>query len=329
MITEKQRIERRQGIGGSDIQHLFSIEPYGCQRYLWLDKQGDEPDYPILSEGAIKRGNKMENIIIEEYREVTGNNVRKVHRTLTHKTIKWARVHLDGEIVGDHSYNREPSRNGHPTLGPGVLECKSVGRQMFMKIKQEGIPKSWILQMQHGMFVTNRAWASIAVLWAEQWEFVTFNVDRNEEIVKAIQYEGNKFWAKVENGPSPERLDPKDKRCSRCPYRTSCQGAALLGQVEYNGGDIEFDDTLTPMVQELVELELAAAEIGVRVNDKKTIIKEKIGDRPVVDCTGYRLHFRPIESKRINARRLKSEEPGIYEKYATISVSRPFKKTAK
>jgi len=324
MITEKQRIERRQGIGGSDIQHLLNIEPYGCQRYLWMDKRGDEPDYPILTEGAIKRGNKLENIIIDEYREVTGNKVRKVHRTLTHSSpfYDWARVHLDGEIIGDHS-------NRMRYQGPGVLECKSVGRQMFMKIKQEGIPNGWILQMQYGMFVTRRSWASIAVLWAEQWEFVTFDIARDETIIDAIVSAATSFWARVENGPAPDRLDPKDKRCARCPYRTSCQGAALLGQVAYNGGDIEFDDTLTPMVQELVELETAAAEIGVRVDEKKTIIKEKIGDRPVVDCTGYRLHYKPIESKRINTRRLKSEEPGVYEKYATVSVSRPFKKIAK
>ena len=35
--------------------------------YLYYDKKGFEPDYPILAEGAIKRGNKLEKLIIEEY----------------------------------------------------------------------------------------------------------------------------------------------------------------------------------------------------------------------------------------------------------------------
>ena len=315
MITDKQKQERRNGIGGSDIHHLFNVEPYGCIRYLFMDKRGDIPDYPIIESGAIKRGNKMEDIIIDEYIEVTGNKVRKVYKTLEHKEYKWAKVHLDGEIVGNPN-------------GPGVLECKSVGRHMFMQIKQDGIPNSWVLQMMHGMFVTGRTWASIAVLWAEQWEFLTFDIDRDDELIQNIITQGEMFWKQVEFGPSPERLDPKDKRCARCPYRTSCQGAALLNTVK-DTGDIPFEDTITPVVQELVDLETSAAEIKVLIDDKKEIIKDMIGDRPVVDCAGYRLHYKPIESKRINTKKLKVEDPDIYEKYATISVSRPFKKIAK
>ena len=315
MITPKQLEERRGGIGGSDIHQLFSREPYGCQRYLFLDKTGKEPDYPIIAEGAIKRGNKMEDIIIDEYIEVTGNKVRKVNKTLQHKEFEWAIVHLDGEVVGNDK-------------GPGVLECKSVGRNMFNKIKQEGIPDSWILQMQHGMFITGRSWASIAVLWAELWEFITFDIKRDEGIIKSIISEGEKFWPRIEFGPAPDRLDPKDKRCSRCAYRTTCQGSALLSSVKYDG-DIEFDDKLSPLVRELVDLEISSEQISGYINDKKEQIKEMIGDRPAVDCSGYRLHYKPMETKRINSRRLKSENPDIYEKYATISVSRPFRKTAK
>ena len=315
MITDKQLKERRQGIGGSDIHHLLGIEPYGCARYLFQDKRGDEPDYPILSEGAIKRGNKMENLIVDEYVEVTGNKVRKVLKTLEHKDYKWARVHLDGEIVGNDK-------------GPGVLECKSVGRNMFLHIKQEGIPSSWLLQMQHGMFITGRSWASIAVLWAEQWEFITFDVDRDDELIDSIIKAGERFWKQVEFGPAPDRLDINDKRCKRCPYRTSCQGEALLESVKYDD-DIEFDDNLSPLVSSLVELEMVASETKALIDEKKGKIKELIGDRPVVDCEGYRLHYKPIETRRINTRKLKSEAPDIYEKYATMSVSRPFKKTAK
>tara|TARA_R110000824_G_scaffold53088_2_gene147237 strand:+ start:70 stop:366 length:297 start_codon:yes stop_codon:yes gene_type:complete len=94
-------------------------------------------------------------------------------------------------------------------------------------------------------------------------------------------------------------------------------------------GDIPFEETISPIVQELVELESSMADMKVLVDDKKEIIKNMIGDRPVVDCLGYRLHYKPIESKRINTKKLKSEIPDVYEKYATISVSRPFKKIAK
>ena len=299
----------------SDIHHLFNTKPYGCARYLWLDKRGEEPDYPILAEGAIKRGNKMESLIVDEYMEETGNKVRIVTKTLKHKDYKWAAVHLDGEIVGHKK-------------GPGVLECKSVGRNMFLHIVQEGIPSSWLLQMQHGMFVAKRTWASIAVLWAENWEFITFDIERDDEIIDSIIKQGEIFWKQVEYGPAPERLDPSDKRCKRCAYRTTCQGEALLQSV-VDDGTIDYDDDLSPIVASLVELESVADETKQLIDEKKKQIKELIGDRPVVDCAGYRLHYKPIETRRINTRKLKSEAPDIYEKYATTSVSRPFKKTAK
>ena len=178
------------------------------------------------------------------------------------------------------------------------------------------------------MFVAKRTWASIAVLWAENWEFITFDIERDDEIIDSIIKQGEIFWKQVEYGPAPERLDPSDKRCKRCAYRTTCQGEALLQSV-VDDGTIDYDDDLSPIVASLVELESVADETKQLIDEKKKQIKELIGDRPVVDCAGYRLHYKPIETRRINTRKLKSEAPDIYEKNATTSVSRPFKKTAK
>ncbi len=302
-------------LGGSDIHHLLNIEPYGCKRYLWYDKMGEEPDYPILNTGAIKRGNKLEDIILKEYQEVTGNIVRRVFKTIEHKDLYWAKVHLDGEIIKH-------------TNGPGVLECKSVGQSMYNKIKSEGIPMSWYVQVQHMLFVTGRSWASIAVLWAENWEFLYFDQVRDDVMISAIEKNGNAFWSVVENGPTPERLDPKDKRCGRCPFRTTCQGEALLKSVGDND-DIEHDANITPYINELVELEQVVIEANALITAKKDHIKELIGDRPIVDCDGYRLHYKPVVTNRINTKKLKSEKPEIFDAYATKSISRPFRKYPK
>jgi len=316
MITKEQLEARKKYVGGSDAHHLLGIEPYGCERYLWYDKRGHAPDYDVFNDDILKRGNRLEKIILDEYKDHTGYNVRQVHRSIKSKQYSWAMVHLDGEIVGHKN-------------GPGVLECKSVGRHVYYRVLEEGIPSYWIAQIQYSMLVTGRKWASIAFLWADNWQFKTFDIERDDEMIDLMVSAGEEFWRKVENGPSPDRLDPKDKRCSGCAYRTTCQGALLMSRLDDAGGDIPFDGSLDMDIKELKELEKILSDSKELVDTKKEKIKELVGDRTVVDCTGYRIHYKPIESNRLNSTKLKKERPDIYNDYVTKSVSRPFKTIAK
>ena len=96
-----------------------------------------------------------------------------------------------------------------------------------------------------------------------------------------------------------------------------------------NNEDIEHDSNITPYIDELVELEQVVIEANALITAKKDHIKELIGDRPIVDCDGYRLHYKPVVTNRINTKKLKSEKPEIFDAYATKSISRPFRKYPK
>ena len=316
MITKEQLEARREYIGGSDAHHILGLEPYGCERYLWYDKTGQAPDYDTFNEDLLKRGNKLEKLILEEYKESTGYNVRQVYRSIKSKEYSWAMVHLDGEIVGHKD-------------GPGVLECKSVGRHIYWRVLEEGIPSYWIAQIQYAMFVTGRKWASIAFLWADNWQFKTFDIAQDQEFIDLIISCGDDFWRKVENGPAPDRLDPKDKRCSKCAFRTTCQGEHLLASQKDTGVDIPFDASLDMDMMELKELESILNEAKASVDAKKEKIKELVGDRTIVDCTGHRVYYKAVESNRLNSTKLKKDRPEIYKEYVTKSVSRPFRTVAK
>src|SRR5262245_38151315 len=54
---EKFLEQRKLGIGGSDVAHLFNEPPYGCSRRLWLEKRGIPPDYPESPTDIMERGN--------------------------------------------------------------------------------------------------------------------------------------------------------------------------------------------------------------------------------------------------------------------------------
>ena len=305
--------ERKAGLGGSDIHNLFYSEPYGCARRLWYDKTNQKPDYPVVQSNVMTRGHKLEQLIRDEYVEVTERKIRRVNRMIVNKDHPWAMCHLDAEIISTDD------------RGTGVLECKSVGRPMYYKIQEEGIPDYWIWQIQHYLMTTGRQWGSYAILWADNWEFIYFDVLADKELQEQIIDSGEKFWKMVQNGPAPDRLDIKDKRCSLCEFRNTCQGSKLMELAGDDSKEVEHDNRFDELMNEyysLKELEDEAKELAIA---KKKEITDLMGDRVLVECNGFRLYFKPVESTRFKSTAFKKDNPDLYEKYAYKSVSRPFR----
>ena len=313
MDREQFLKERLTGLGGSDIHHLFNTEPYGWKRKLFYEKTEQEPDYPVVTSNVMKRGNKLEQLIRDEYSEVTQRKIRRVNRMINNEQLPWAMCHLDAEIVAIDD------------KGTGILECKSVGRPMYYKIKDDGIPDSWIFQMQHYLLTTGRQWGSYAILWADNWEFISFDIEADKELQRSIEEAGESFWRMVENGPAPDRLDVKDKRCSNCEFRNTCQGEQLMKLAKVESNDIPLDNSLDVLMKEYVTMKDLQQEATELVDSKKREIQEALGDRVLVDCTGFRLYYKPIESTRLKSAALKKDDPETYAKYSYKSVSRPFR----
>ena len=305
--------ERKAGLGGSDVHHLFYSEPYGCARKLWYDKTDQAPDYPVVQTSIMTRGHKLEQLIRDEYSAATGRKIRRVNRMLVNKEHPWAMCHLDAEIVS------------FDDRGTGVLECKTVGRPMYYKIQEEGIPHYWIWQIQHYLMTTGRQWGSYAILWADNWEFIHFDVDADPVFRQQIIEAGQKFWRMVKNGPAPERLDIKDKRCGLCEFRNTCQGTKLMALAQNGTEQADFDPSFDTLLNEYYTLKSLQDEASELVDAKKKEITELLGERVLVDCNGFRLYYKPVESTRFKSTALKNDDPELYEKYAYKSVSRPFR----
>ena len=313
MDREQFLKERLTGLGGSDIHHLFNAEPYGCARKLWYEKTEQTPDYPVVASNVMKRGNKLEQLIRDEYVEVSGRKIRRVNRMITNTKIPWAMCHLDAEIVAVDD------------RGTGILECKSVGRPMYYKVRDEGITDSWIFQMQHYLLTTGRKWGSYAILWADNWEFIHFDIELDKELEHSILEAGESFWRMVQNGPAPERLDAKDKRCTNCEFRNTCKGEKFMELDEVQSEDVPLDESLDSLMSQYLTLKELQQEATALFNGKKKEVQDALGAGVFVDCTGFRLFYKPIESTRLKSSALKEDNPELYEKYSYKSVSRPFR----
>lgn len=301
------REERHTMIGGSDLHHVFSLEPYGCARQLVYSKRPDQftPDHTFHGNRYTERGSELEDMAAKLFMQQTGIQMRQVAGGLQGKARRdkdhpYIGVHADRELVGveagtifDHT-----GTCINPDGGAGILSVKVPGEMMFKKIKRDGLPHSYVMQLQYELSVWQRQWGTYALLWADGWELIHFNVRRDDELIKQIVDGVHRVWGLVENGPLPERLDPDDSRCSRCPFRTQCQGAELIKQFE-DSKDVDrelvaflADPELVQLVEERDENKQLLAQAEEMVENINDQIKALLGEIQAADIEGYRLYNR-------------------------------------
>jgi predicted phage-related endonuclease len=284
--------DRLSGIGGSDIAAVFNLG-YGCARALVYEKRDNiSPDHPFHGNKATERGTRLEDFAAEIYAEQTGRQIRRVAGGLTgvgkrDYEFPFMVCHSDREICND-------------PRGPGLLSIKVPGREMFQKIKYEGLPDSYALQLQYEMGLWGRQWGSYAILWADAWELLWFDVEYDAALSVEIEEGVKRIWAVIDSDePLPDRLNAKDPRCGRCAFRTTCQGQALVGLMGKDDGiEVPYD----PDLAELIELRNEHADIADQANalleETNNRIKAAMGERQVLDTDGARIYYRVQKGRK-------------------------------
>jgi len=222
------REERAKYLGGTDLAHVFNLPRYYCARKLWYDKTLTPEDYPDDSRaGLFALGHALEPECKRRYIERTGARVWQ-YKDIPHRAEGvpgWLGGHPDGII--DH-----PARKGQ-----GVLECKTFGGRAWLQMTwADGIPKAYLLQLQTYLWQTGLTWAAWACLNRDTGEFLTFDVDRDEGLIKAIATAAHNWWLMLQGGATPVGWQPKchddDAPCPSCPWRHTCLGGKLRSEVE-------------------------------------------------------------------------------------------------
>lgn len=316
MTQAVQAIEHSTGIGASELADVLN-EGYGCRRKMTFRKRGVAQDYPTPGRSVLvmERGKALEELIARRYAQVTGYKVAR-RKPLRHPTLPLI-ASIDREIIVP----------GRPR---GLLECKSHNRFVFARIRREGVPASHILQLSAYMYVTNRSWAEYAILEPESWEFMRFPLERDDSLIEAIIPQIEQAWKEVTIGPLPAALDPRDARCARCEWRRTCHGGldgALMGTIsaEDRKVPLERDESVAPLLADLQDAKTWAEEAGDVVEQIKERLRDAIGDRPGVECSGYRIYHREQVSKRIDTAGLRSRYPAIATELERSVTSRPLR----
>lgn len=298
MLTEKQRQARRSGIGGSDIGAILGVNPYKTPVQLWLEKTDQVEPEDISDKQPVRWGNILEGPVADEYARVTGRKLRKINKTLIHKTHKWWLAHIDRDIVGE----------------PGGLEIKTTGA--FANLEAWGepgtdqVPMSYLLQCAWYMAVVDAAWWDLAVLRGGQ-EFAIYTIHRDHELEAMLEAKAAEFWNRVKTGVPPK---PRDSDDILALHRTAKPTSVVAD-----------DDTYHAAMQ----LQDVVAEIKIQEERKKTLefkLKSAMEDNEeLLAPDGKMLATWKEQTRRtLDKRRVQDKYPEVAEECTKESTIRVF-----
>lgn len=196
MITEKQREERKLGIGGSDMPIIMGLSSYKTPYQLYLEKIGEIETSQDMTEFQYW-GHRLEGIVRDEFSQ--RNNVTvECPDTIVHPFYSFLRGNIDGYI---------PEWNA-------VLEVKCSSGFMAHEWGEDGsdvIPLPYLVQVAHYCAVTNADCAYIAVLIGGN-DYREYKYYRDNVIENKIIEEAKIFWDCVQNKIPPKPINQIDLR---------------------------------------------------------------------------------------------------------------------
>ena len=288
---------RQKGIGGSDVAPILGISKWSSSVDIWLSKTNQKHEDCVQNE-AMFWGTRLEAVIRDRFREVTGKKVVEVKAILQSIDHPYMIADIDGLTEDD---------NGNPA----ILECKCVSE--FKRSEWEnGIPVYYRTQVEHYLAVTGLGTAYVAALIGGN-SFVIREVHADKEMQEMLIAVEADFWCKVVNmeRPKPDASD-------------ACK--VLLDDI-YKGGIGEMallpDDAI-----EFIDMYLEACELEDTAKEQKQLasnnLKEMLGDFNAAKCQGHTVSWKPVTSERFDTKSFKEAEPELYAKYAKSSRSRRF-----
>jgi predicted phage-related endonuclease len=282
MITEGQRLERRNYLGSSDIAAIFtddtgmSLDPFKTSGDVWALKCFDVEPINKTSE-SIKGGIRWEPYIIDWAAEQLGVEIETNPEKLRF---------INNEIL---------DANGNPIFAcnldgycfidksPVIIEAKKtrLWKEWGAEDTDE-IPNRVILQVHHQMLCTGWDFAYVAAMI--QGDEKLFPIERNESIIKAIVERGLWFWNNhVLTRTPPPQNEPGNldilKRVVRQPETFADVDSTLILEWEtLNNIELNVEKEAKEKLTEIL-LKLGDAE-GVHLSDGRmfTYLKQKGAD---------------------------------------------------
>ena len=285
---------RKSGIGGSDAGAVCGLNPYRTAMQVYQDKVSEEIEE--MDNEAMRQGREFEDYVAKRFMEATCKKVRRANAMFYNEEYPFMLADVDRMVVGENA----------------GLECKTASPYMTEQWENGKIPLSYQIQCLHYMAVCNADVWYIAVLIYGR-EFKYYRIERDEEMIADLIRIEEDFWQNYvlkRQIPSPDGSKLADSVIAEYYKQTVAETIPLTG----------FNEKIKRR-QELSEI------IGKMDTEKRQIeqeLKLYLGEAEIAENEQYRVSWKAVQSNRLDEKRLKEEQPEIYEKYKKSVLSRRF-----
>lgn len=244
---EEWLAERRSGIGGSDAAAILGLSPWTTPVGVWLDKTGRA--LPQEETEAMRIGTELEDFVARRYTQETGREVRRFNR-MVH--FGWLLGNFDRLVVPEGE--KIASYQGEVRTDT-LLECKTSSREW-----EDGVPVYYRTQVLHYMGLERRLQhADVAVLFLTRKHFEVYRVERDDEVIAAMQDRLVQWWKEFVVG-------------DKMPPPTNEEDCRLLWARSNPGKSVE----TTAEIKEKLERYVALKEDERKAKEAAELVKSDI-----------------------------------------------------
>lgn len=286
---------RKQGITGTDAGAITGFNPYVSAFQVYQDKITDEVSN--FDNEAMRQGRDLEEYVARRFTEKTGLKVRRANAIFQNAEQPLMLADFDRLIVGQRA----------------GLECKTVSPYSSDKWADDHIPLHYQMQVQHYLAVSGfDCWYVAALILGK--ELIIRRIDRDEELISYLTTIEERFWrehVEARIPPEPDGTKSCSEQIARMYFKADFQKSVELsgcGALLRRRGEV--------------------SELMDKLEREKNAIDQKIKlqmqDAAYATTEAFRVSWTSYESSRLDSKRLKAEQPEIYQKYSKSTQSRRF-----
>jgi putative phage-type endonuclease len=282
-------LNRKLGIGGSEIAPIMGLSPWCTPLDIYRDKTSQELICEELNED-LKRGIRVEKYILQEYSENTGEKIETNLPTFVDKEHSFMRGNFDAKIVGQNV----------------LVEAKST--KAPIATWNAGIPEYYKVQVAYYAMLSDAERVDIPVLFSN-WQYACYTYWRDYELEARIKEAVINFWQNhIVKGVAPAP--------------TTAEELQELYPSIYEEKTIKADENIRQIVSELQETSSKRKELEKLEQKLKTDIQVYMGDAGLLDAGFCKVSLKNRSANRLNTEALKIANPEIYQSYLSESSYR-------
>jgi putative phage-type endonuclease len=197
MLTDEQRLRRREGIGASDTAIIMGYSSYKTPYQLYLEKTGIVTNEEPETTEQQYWGNAIEPLIIKRFSEENSLDIT-FPDTIYHAVYPFIFANLDGWVESERA----------------VVEAKcanSFQRREWDPNISDGIPIAYLIQIAKQVMVADATRGYCAVLIGG-FEYGQFIYERDKSLEELILKADLDFWNCVQNKIEPDPINTNDCR---------------------------------------------------------------------------------------------------------------------